>query len=162
MKKLMLSIAIVFSTVFFTAAQEIGLQLYSIRNEVKTDLKGTLEKVRAMGIRELEGGDLYGMDVHSYRKLLDGLGYKMVSIGVDYNELNGDLSKTIAQAKALGATYVVCFWIGHNGNEFGPKEVEEAAARFNRGGKILKEAGHEESLRGMAYSYKDRAIDVDD
>jgi len=71
MKKAILSALI---SIFIAAAfsQEIGIQLYSVRNEVKKDLKGTLEKVRAMGIRELEGGDLYGMDVQSYRKLLDG------------------------------------------------------------------------------------------
>ena len=34
-------------------SQEIGLQLYSVRNEVKKDLKETLQKVRAMGIKEL-------------------------------------------------------------------------------------------------------------
>lgn len=28
--------------------------------------------------------------------------------------------------------------------------------------KILQEAGHDEALRGMAYSYKDRALDVDE
>lgn len=141
MKKLMLSIAIVCSTVFFAGAQEIGLQLYSIRNEVKTDLKGSLEKVRKMGIRELEGGELYGMDILSYKKMLDQMGYKMVSIGVDYMELDKDLSPVIQKAKTLGATYVVCFWINHNGNAFGMKEVEEAAAKFNRAGKILKENG---------------------
>ncbi len=141
MKKLMLSIAIVCSTVFFAGAQEIGLQLYSIRNEVKTDLKGSLEKVRKMGIRELEGGELYGMDILSYKKMLDQMGYKMVSIGVDYMELDKDLSPVIQKAKTLGATYVVCFWINHNGDAFGMKEVEEAAAKFNRAGKILKENG---------------------
>lgn len=141
MKKLMLSITILCSTVFFASAQEIGLQLYSVRNEVKKDLKGTLQKVNAMGIKELEGGELYGMDIISYKKMLDQMGYKMVSIGVDYEAMKGDLSKTIADAKALGATYVVCFWIGHKGNEFGSQDIDEAAARFNRAGKILKEAG---------------------
>ncbi len=140
MKSFILSIAILCSSGFLSA-QEIGLQLYSVRNEVKTDLKGTLGKVRAMGIKELEGGELYGMDVTTYRKMLDQMGYKMVSIGVDYDAMKGDLTKTISDAKALGATYVVCFWIGHNGNEFGSKEIDEAAARFNRAGKILKEAG---------------------
>ncbi|MEY2647766.1 MAG: hypothetical protein RL282_479, partial [Bacteroidota bacterium] len=93
-------------------AQEIGIQLYSVRNEVKKDLKGTLQKVRAMGIKELEGGELYGMKIQDYKSMLDEMGYKMVSIGVDYEALKGDLSKTIADAKALGASYVVCFWIG--------------------------------------------------
>ena len=141
MKKLILSIAIVCSTVFFAGAQEIGLQLYSIRNEVKTDLKGSLEKVRKMDIRELEGGELYGMDIMSHKKMLDEMGYKMVSIGVGYKDLDKDLSPVIQKAKTLGATYVVCFGINHNGNEFGMKDVEEAATKFNRAGKILKENG---------------------
>lgn len=126
---------------FITQAQEIGIQLYSVRNQVKTDLKGTLQKLQQLGIRELEGGDLYGMDIRSYKNFLDGMGFKMVSIGVDYDELNKDLSGVIQNAKTLGATYVVCFWIGHKENEFGEKEVEEAAKRFNRAGKIFKEAG---------------------
>ena len=89
-------------------AQEIGIQLYSVRNEVKKDLKGTLKQVREMGIKELEGGDLYGMDIDTYKKMLDGMGFQMVSIGVDYNDLNGDLSKTIEQAKKL---FMTCFVI---------------------------------------------------
>lgn len=141
MKKLILSVAIICSSIFLLEAQEVGLQLYSVRNEVKTDLKGTLEKVRAMGIKELEGGELYGMDIQTYRKMLDQMGYKMVSIGVDYMELDKDLSPVIQKAKTLGATYLVCFGISHKGNEFGMKEVEEAAAKFNRAGKILKENG---------------------
>ena len=141
MKMFMLSIAIVCSTVFFAGAQEIGLQLYSIRNEVKTDLKGSLEKVRKMSIKELEGGELYGMDIMSHKKMLDQMGYKMVSIGVGYKELDKDLTPVIQKAKTLGATFVVCFAIDHKGNEFGMKEVEEAAAKFNRAGKILKENG---------------------
>jgi hypothetical protein len=43
------------------AAQEIGLQLYSLRNELKTDVPGTIAKVKEWGITELEGGSTYGM-----------------------------------------------------------------------------------------------------
>lgn len=155
MKKIILIIACICTTVL--QAQEIGIQLYSVRNEVKQDLKSTLQQVRAMGIRELEGGDLYGMDVMSYKKMLDELGYKMVSIGIDYNDLTGDLSKTIAQAKALGSHYVVCFWIGHEGNSFTQKEVEEAATRFNRAGKILKENGLEFCYHPHGYEFRPSA-----
>ncbi len=140
MKKIFLLVVISFF-VHAMQAQNIGLQLYSVRNQVKTDLKGTLQKVRTMGIRGLEGGELYGMDVKTYREMLNQMGYKMISIGAEYDELNMDLTPIIEKAKALGATYVVCFGINHNGNEFSSKEVEEAAARFNRAGKILKEAG---------------------
>lgn len=154
MKKQILALVIFIGFGLYSFSQEIGIQLYSVRNEVKKDLKGTLQKVRAMGIKELEGGELYGMDILTYRKMLDQMGYKMVSIGVDYDAMKGDLTKTIADAKALGATYVVCFWIGHNGNEFGSKEIDEAAARFNRAGKILKEAGLDFCYHPHGYEFR--------
>jgi sugar phosphate isomerase/epimerase len=156
MKKTLTSIALVLIS-YLGQAQEIGIQLYSVRNEVKKDLKGTLAKVREMGIKELEGGDLYGMDIRAYKSMLDQMGFQMVSIGVDYNDLNGDLKKTIEQAKTLGARYVVCFWIGHNGNEFGMKDVEEAANRFNRAGKILKEAGLDFCYHPHGYEFRPSA-----
>jgi len=61
MKKLFSALFVLISLTGLS--QEIGLQLYSIRNEVKQDLKGTLQKIRSMGIRELEGGETYGMGV---------------------------------------------------------------------------------------------------
>jgi sugar phosphate isomerase/epimerase len=140
MKKISTSILFLFFTMMMQA-QNIGIQLYSVRNQAKNDLKGTLKEVRNMGISHLEGGDLYGMDINKYREMLNTMGYKMISIGAEYDELNKDLTPLIEKAKILGATYIVCFWIGHNGNEFGNKEVEEAAARFNKAGKIFKEAG---------------------
>ena len=42
-------------------AQEIGLQLYSLRNEFKTEVPGTLALVKGWGIREIEGGGTYGL-----------------------------------------------------------------------------------------------------
>lgn len=56
MKKQILALVIFIGFGLYSFSQEIGIQLYSVRNEVKKDLKGTLQKVRAMGIKELEGG----------------------------------------------------------------------------------------------------------
>jgi hypothetical protein len=79
MKKQLLFISLLLISTAMQA-QEIGIQLYSVRNEVKKDLKGTLQKVRAMGIKELEGGELYGLKIQDYKSMLDQMGYKMVSI----------------------------------------------------------------------------------
>ena len=42
----------------------VGLQLYSLRQYMPKDVAGTLAKIRAMGFREIEGGDDYklGLD----------------------------------------------------------------------------------------------------
>jgi hypothetical protein len=135
-------------------SQEMGLQLYSVRNEVKQDLKGTLQKVRSMGIKELEGGETYGMSTEEYTKMIHSMGFKMIGVGVDYDALTKDLTPTIEQAKKMGANYVVCFWIGHKGDEFGPTDIEEAAKRFNRAGKIFKEAGLQFCYHVHGYEFR--------
>lgn len=138
-------------------SQEIGLQLYSVRNEVKTDLKGTLQKLRALGIKELEGGDTYGMSVDAFTGMIQEMGFRMIGIGVDYDALTRDLTPTIQQAKKMGATQVICFWIGHNDDVFGAEDVEEAAKRFNRAGKIFKEAGLDFSYHVHGYEFRPSA-----
>ena len=39
----------------WVSAQEIGLQLYSLRNQFKTDVPGTLAKIKTWNIKEIEG-----------------------------------------------------------------------------------------------------------
>ena len=51
MKKTILLLALFMTTNLVINAQEIGLQLYSVRNQTKTDLEGTLKKIRALGNR---------------------------------------------------------------------------------------------------------------
>lgn len=139
---------------FAGISQEIGLQLYSVRNQVKEDLKGTLQKLRSMGIKELEGGDTYGMKIDDYMNMIHEMGFQMKGIGVDYDALTKDLSPVIEQAKKMKAKNVICFWIGHNGNEFNMSDVEEAAKRFNQAGKILKEAGLQFSYHVHGYEFR--------
>ena len=58
MNKRLLFTAFLFIQVLVNA-QEIGVQLYSFRNEIPKDIPGTLKKIREMGIKELEGGGTY-------------------------------------------------------------------------------------------------------
>jgi sugar phosphate isomerase/epimerase len=135
-------------------SQEIGMQLYSVRNEIKKDLKGTLEQVRGMGIKELEGGELYGMDLKSQKRMLDQMGYKMISIGVEYTDLEKDLGPVIEKAKILGASYITCFWIPHKGNDFGEANINAAVQLFNRAGKVFKESGLQFCYHPHGYEFR--------
>jgi len=154
MKKAICIILICISTSISVRSQEIGVQLYSVRNEIKKDLEGTLKQVRSMGIKELEGGELYGMDIKSYKKMLDQMGYKMISIGVEYSELGKDLMPLIEKAKALGASYITCFWIPHQGNEFGESNINAAAELFNNAGKTFQENGLKFCYHPHGYEFR--------
>ena len=123
MKKFFLILLLCLPFGILLNAQEIGIQLYSVRNQTKTDLVGTLKKLRAMGIRELEGIDLYGMNANDYKKLLDEMDFNFVGFGIDYGMLSSDMTSVINIAKTLGAKYVVCYWIPHNDNIFNMNDV---------------------------------------
>ena len=138
--------AVVFSfllvlSIGVSAQSDFGLQLYSFRNQFAKDIPGTLQRISFTGIRFVEAGDTYGMQVDSFKNLLKKNQLQVVSIGADYKELSGDVSAVIAKAKSYGASYVVCFWIPHNGAELTKTEADQAIAVFTKAGKQLKEAG---------------------
>jgi sugar phosphate isomerase/epimerase len=103
MKKYLLLAFLVFA-LFTSPAQsqpEIGLQLYSLRNEFKTEVPETLELVKSWGIREIEGGGTYGLPMDEFKKLLKDNRLKMVSVGADYNQLKENPQAAIDNAKHL-------------------------------------------------------------
>ncbi|MDH5610531.1 MAG: sugar phosphate isomerase/epimerase [Cyclobacteriaceae bacterium] len=120
-------------------AQDTGLQLYSLREQFKENVPGTLALIRSWGITYIEGGDTYGMEQGAFIQLLQQNGLKTASIGADFNELQQDPMAIVQKAKAYGASYVVCFWIPHQGNEFGIENLREAIRVFEEAGKILHE-----------------------
>lgn len=144
MKKYLLLLAFVFM-VFSSplrAQTEIGLQLYSLRNEFKTEVPGTLDMVESWGIREIEGGGTYGLPMDEFKQLLRENKLKMVSVGADYNQLKENPQAAVDNAKAFGAKYVVCYWIPHeDDNVFTIDHMKEAVEVFNRAGKLLAENG---------------------
>ena len=56
-------------------AQHIGVQLYSFRNQFKTDVKGTVETIKN-GDHRSEGGDSYGMTPEAFKNYFDDNGIK--------------------------------------------------------------------------------------
>jgi sugar phosphate isomerase/epimerase len=139
--KSLISILFFMPITLFLQSQEIGVQLYSFRNQIPKDIPGTLQKIREMGITELEGGGSYGMPQLEFTSMISKMGFKMISIGADFDKLQKDLPGIIAEAKAYGAKYAVCFWIPHNGDDFNFENAKKGVEVFNAAGKILKENG---------------------
>src|SRR5258705_14023061 len=105
---LMISISI-------AAQTTVGLQLYSFRNEFKTDVPGTLKKISEMGIRQIEGGGTYGLPMNEFKQLLGKNKLTTISVGADFKQLDSNVQSVVANAKAFGAKYVMCAWVPHNG-----------------------------------------------
>jgi sugar phosphate isomerase/epimerase len=119
----------------------LALQLYSLRHRFKAgDVDGALALTRDWGLRHIEGNAPDGMTSQAFAAKLAAHGLSAMGTGVDFGALAGDLGPAIADAKALGATYVMCAWIPH-GDAFTLADVDKAAAAFNTAGKAFTAAG---------------------
>ncbi len=116
----------------------VGLQLWSLRAYLPKDLPGTLDKVLAMGFREVETAGLVGHSLADFRAALDKAGLACSSCHVSLERLRDDLSGALAEVKGLGATRVVCPWIPHE-KTFTRDDTLKAAASFNQFGKAARD-----------------------
>lgn len=125
---------------------KVGLQLYSLRAELAKDVPGTLARVKAMGFRQAEVYNLHGLSAPAFRQELDKNNITCQSFMVLYEPLRDSLDQVIQNAKALGASYVVCPWIPHQVGDFKLEDAQRAARDFNAIGKKLK-------AQGLAFYY---------
>ena len=153
MKKLFFPVLLL-ASLFVSAQTKIGVQLYSFRNEFKTDIPGTLEKVSKMGITEVEGGGTYGMPFADFKALLDKNKFSVTSIGVDYKKLETDPQSVVDEAKQYGAKYVMCAWVPHYGDDFTIEDADKAINVFNSAGKLLKENGITFCYHAHGYEFR--------
>lgn len=153
-QKLIVIIVLNVAVCQIAAAQEIGLQLYSLRNEFKTDVPGTLAKIKSFGIRQIEGGGTYGLPMDEYKKLLAQNDLKMVSVGADFQKLADDPQSVVDEAKAFGAKYVMCAWVPHQGDDFTMDDIKKAVTVFNSAGKVLADAGIKLCYHPHGYEFR--------
>jgi sugar phosphate isomerase/epimerase len=102
-----------------------GLQLYSIRDDMKADPPGSLTKLAEMGYTWLEHASyadrlFYGYSPSEFRKIIDDRGLKMVSGHVEFvssdwdrsaNDFSDRWKYTVEDAATLGQQYVVTPWL---------------------------------------------------
>jgi len=118
----------------------IGLQLYSLRDLFKNDVPGTLEKVRAMGFRNVELAGTYGMAADQFKSLLTRHGLRPVAGHFPYEQFRNNPEAVARETKALGMKYAGCAWIPHEG-DFDDAECREAIDVFNKAGQVLARHG---------------------
>jgi sugar phosphate isomerase/epimerase len=118
----------------------IGLQLYSLRDQFKKDVPGTLDEVKRFGIRYAELAGTYGMSNDKFKAELSSRGITPIAAHFSYEQYRDDPEKAAQEAKALGLKFAGCAWIPHEGN-FDEKKCREAIGVFNKAGEVLAKQG---------------------
>ncbi len=144
-------------------AQEIGLQLYSLRNEFKKDVPGTFAKIKEWGITKLEDGNdgTHGYTMAAYKAMLAENNLEIVSASASFEELRDNPQQALDRALQYGAKYMVCFWIPHVKDKFGMEDTKKAIRVFNKVGKMYKQAGVTVAYHPHGYEFgrhKDKTL----
>src|SRR5436190_13992634 len=118
----------------------VGLQLYSLREQFKKDVPGTLDEVKQFGIKYVELAGTYGLSPAPFRDELKQRGLEPISAHYGFEKYRDAVESVAKEAKILGLKYVGCAWIPHTG-DFDEKTCREAAAVFNKAGEALAKHG---------------------
>lgn len=117
-----------------------GMELWTYRRELQSDLPRTLKTIRNLGMSEVETSSFYLHTAAEFRKLLEDSGLSCVAIVVPYERMLEAVGGVITDASAVGATYVIVSDIPRKG-ELTEEETHAAANAFNGWGKELRDHG---------------------
>jgi sugar phosphate isomerase/epimerase len=117
----------------------IGLQLYTVRDEMKKDVEGTLARVAEAGYGEVEFAGYFGKSPAEIRAMLDhhGLTAPSTHIGLTTPEAWHEALDT---AHVIGHQYVVVPWIPEEKRK-GIDDYKRIAADFNKAAEQARAAG---------------------
>lgn len=136
---------------WFAAPKKIGLQLYTLRNEMGNDAKGTLAKVAAQGYKIVEtfgygGGKWFGMNARELLFTLKANGLSTPSghtFPASIFLQSGWEEKwkpAVVDAKSIGQEFIVIPWLEEQYRK-DPDNYKKIAAALNKAGEVCKKNG---------------------
>lgn len=130
----------------------LGIQLYSVRDDMQKDPASTLQQLAKMGYRYVEHANyvnrkFYGYTPQAFKQLLDQLGLKMPSGHVVLKPSDWDASKkdftdqwkyTLEDAAVVGQQFIISPWMDEHMRE-NKDEILRFLDIMNRCGELCKQ-----------------------
>jgi sugar phosphate isomerase/epimerase len=163
--------SVLFSNNLFAAdcagTVNLGIQLYSVRDDMKKDPLATLKQIAAMGYKNVEHANyadrkFYGYPASEFKKVLDDLGLKMPSGHTVLFDKHWDKTantftdvwkQTVEDAATVGQRYVVSPWL----DEGLRKDYDGLVAFldvFNKSGELCKQSGMKFGYHNHDFEFK--------
>jgi sugar phosphate isomerase/epimerase len=150
----------------------IGIQLWSVRDALNKDAKGTLANIAKQGYKYVESfgfsnGGWFGIPAAEMKQVLKDLGMSMPSshqmiTTKEYkeagNQLPDSFKKAVEAAGVMGQKYIICpYMADEDRNKEGVKILCEA---FNKAGEYTKKQGIRYGYHNHAFEFNTRIDDA--
>lgn len=118
---------------------KLSVQLWSVKEDVKADFKGTLTQLANMGFEGVEFANEFGQyagNAQAIKSILDELHLKGSGAHVSFEQLNdNNFDKTVAFYQTLGIDMLIVGW---DERAWHPDGIKEIVALLNKVSKKLK------------------------
>lgn len=132
--------------------ERIGLQLYTVRDLMQSDVARTLERVAAIGYREVEFAGYFGATPERIRRLLDSLGLTSPSTHLALAALEHQLGRTLDLAATIGHRYLVVPSLDQRDR----RSLDD----YRRVAEALNRAGEGARARGLRVAYHNHDFEL--
>lgn len=122
-----------------TRIGKVGLQLYTVRDQMKADFEGTLAHVAQIGYKEVEFAGYFDHSPADVKAILAKNGLSAPSTHVPFIDVDS-WKKALDVANAVGHEYIVMPWIPEERRKT-LDDWKKFAASFNQAGQLAKDAG---------------------
>jgi len=120
--------------------EKVGVQLYTVRDAMKSDFTGTIAKVASIGYKEVEFAGYFNHSPSEVRAILDKNGLAAPSCHVGYDVVEKKWPETIEAAHTIGHSFIVCPWIDQKLRK-SADDWKQITEQFNKAGEASKKAG---------------------
>ena len=134
-------------------ADEIALQLYTVRERAANDFLGTLREVAGIGYRAVELAGYHGVPVRELRSALDDLGVRAMGAHVAIGRFETEPERVAAELRELGCDFAVVPVLPAERRRSGA-EARSLAAACNRWGERFQ-------AEGLTFAYHNHDFEFD-
>ncbi len=130
-----------------------GVQLYTFRQDMLADAKGTLQRIASLGIKQIESagsekGYYYGLSPKEMKQTCDGLGMTLRSGHV---RIDDKWKQTMDEAVESGQEYIICSTMPSDGQT--TDNYKKVAETFNKAGEACKKLNLKFGYHNHAYEF---------
>ncbi|MEQ8469764.1 MAG: sugar phosphate isomerase/epimerase [Marinoscillum sp.] len=139
---------------------EIGIGLYTVRDQMAKDPKGTLEKIAKIGYKKIEpfgfdGNKVFGLSAPEMNQICEDLGLKFISGHINPPVFSENWDAALEYMNIVGQKYAVWPWLPVEMRNI--ETYKKIAETLNQAGEKAKSAGIE-----VCYHNHDFEFDVID
>jgi sugar phosphate isomerase/epimerase len=143
------------------AKKSMGVQVYSVRDALKEDFKGSIGKIADIGYEYIEAyglgvdGTMYGMSAQEYRDIVEDTGMTIMSSHCTYFKAE-ESEALINAALTAGLTYVIVPYLGEEQRG----DYYAIAENLNKAGAMFKEAGLQLGYHNHDFEFEKQGDEV--